>query len=101
MARVYALLIENALQTGETAEAPHIKGWVQKSLGWFRTSVAEAEAVGADGIRGQALMGLGTVLAATGDTATAREALDSSVIALESLKASHHLAKARERLAAL
>jgi hypothetical protein len=57
--------------------------------------------MGAVGIKGQALLGLGTIFSALGQTKPARDALDQSVAIFSHIDATHHLNQARDVLNAL
>ena len=95
MARVYALLFENAIQTAGRLDSPHVSGLAEKAIQKFQTCISQADAMGAQSIKGQCLLGIGQTYAALGKTSLATEALSSSITILEQIKATHHLNQAR------
>jgi hypothetical protein len=66
----------------------------RKSQQWFQTCIAEAEEMGAKAMQGQALLGLGNLLAAMGYPDQARKALYQSHDLLERSRADTYLQRA-------
>ena len=95
MARVYALLFESAIQTAGSLELPNVSGLAEKSIRKFQACISEADAIGALGIEGQSLLGLGQAFSALGKSSQATEALTRSVAIFERINATHHLNRAR------
>jgi hypothetical protein len=100
MARVYALLFQKALQTGDNRESPQVRAMAGQCIQWFQTCVTEAREMGAQAMEGQALLGLGQALAALGEPARAIRLLNQSVEILDQANASHHLEQAKASIEA-
>jgi class 3 adenylate cyclase/tetratricopeptide (TPR) repeat protein len=101
MARVYALLMENALQTADRPDSPHVSKLARKAIHWFDACLSEATAIGALGIKGQILLGLGQCYAALGDNPQAMKTLNESKVLLQRIGATGHLQNARVLLETL
>jgi class 3 adenylate cyclase/tetratricopeptide (TPR) repeat protein len=95
MARVYALLFENAFQTTTGGAAGHADRLAEKALTHFETCVSAAADMKAKGIAGQCLLGRARILSALGRPSAAREALNQSMAIFSEINASHHLKAAR------
>jgi class 3 adenylate cyclase/tetratricopeptide (TPR) repeat protein len=95
MARVYALLFQKALQTGDNRESPQVRAMAGECIQWFQTCVTEAREMGAQAMEGQALLGLGQALAVLGEPERAIRRLNQSIDILDQANASHHLEQAK------
>lgn len=101
MARVYAQLLQTSIQTTEGGPSPQSRAMADKCLQWFQTCIAEARTMGARVMEGQALLGLGKILALLGEHQQAAQALAQSIDILEKTDASHYLEQARVALESL
>jgi class 3 adenylate cyclase/tetratricopeptide (TPR) repeat protein len=97
MANVYLMLYEKSRQN-DTSENSLAAAMAHKSQQWFQTCIAEAEDMGANAMQGQALFGLGNLLAATGKPDQARKALYQSHGFLERSRADVYLERANALL---
>jgi class 3 adenylate cyclase/tetratricopeptide (TPR) repeat protein len=96
MARVYARLYENAVQTTTSGAADHVDELAEKALTHFEFCIREATSMKAKGIAGQSLLGQARILSAMGKPSAAQDALDQSMAIFSEIKASHHLKEARK-----
>jgi class 3 adenylate cyclase/tetratricopeptide (TPR) repeat protein len=94
MANVYSMLYEKALQNDTSEASQMTAAMARKSQQWFQTCIAEAEEMGAKAMQGQALLGLGNLLAAMGYPDQARKALYQSHDLLERSRADTYLQRA-------
>jgi hypothetical protein len=101
MARVYALLLEGALQSEQNLDSLKVKGLAAQSIQWYRTCITEADTMHAAGMKGQSLMGLGRVLKVLDQKNQARETLIESITVLDRLGSVKHLEAARALLDSL
>ena len=101
MARVYALLFQGAMQTTENPDSPHVRSMAEKCIQWFQSCISEARDMGARAMEGQAMLGLGSAYDTLGDAGQAKNSIAKSIEILQQVKASHHLAEARNLMAAL
>lgn len=101
MARVYARLFQEAMQINASPQSSQPGAMAARCVQWFQTCVREARDMGAKAMEGQALLGLGQVLAAMDEPARARERLNQSLDVLDQANASHHLEQARASLESL
>jgi class 3 adenylate cyclase/tetratricopeptide (TPR) repeat protein len=101
MGRVYFLLLQEALRTTGSPDSPPNLAMADKCIAWLQTCLAEARAMGARAIEGQALLGLGKALAATGKPDQAGEILNRSMDVLAEVGALHHLEEAQAAIASL
>jgi tetratricopeptide (TPR) repeat protein len=95
MARVYALLLHRSARFEGQAEPSQTQALADRCLHWFQICIAEAGDMGATAMEGQALLGMGEVLAMMGKKKQAAATLDQSIQILERAKAGHHLKRAR------
>lgn len=91
MANVYLMLYEKAKQNDTSNASQMAAAMAHKSQQWFQTSIAEAEDMGANAIQGQALFGLGNLLAAMGKPDQARKAVYQSHDLLKRSRADAYL----------
>jgi len=101
MARVYSLLLRQALQADGRRDAPKTRGLAEKSMHWFQTCIAEAKAVGARAMEGRALLGLGKTMAAMDQPAQAAEILNESIAILTRINAPYYLREAQSAIDSL
>jgi tetratricopeptide (TPR) repeat protein len=93
MANVYLMLYEKASQDTASEDSQKAAAMAHKSLQWFQTCITEAEDMGANAMQGQALFGLGNLLAAMGKPDQARKALYQSHDLLERSRSGTYLEK--------
>jgi tetratricopeptide (TPR) repeat protein len=94
MANVYLTLYEKARQNDTSADSQMAAAMAHKSQQWFQTCISEAESLGANTMQGQALLGLGNLLAIMGKPDRARQALYQSHDLLERSRSDIYLQRA-------
>lgn len=98
MARAYLLVLQRSVQTAGKEVSPQKNLMSDKCMYWFQTCISEARDMGAHAMEGQALLGLGQILAMMGKADQAAKVLKQSVDIFLKADASHHLEQARATL---
>jgi class 3 adenylate cyclase/tetratricopeptide (TPR) repeat protein len=99
LAQVYALMLEQGLQAPERMQPD--RSIADRCVHWFQTSIKDARKLGAEAMEGQALLGLGPVLALLGDTREAQKTIKQSIEVFEKINATHYLKQAELAIKAL